>query len=116
MVRNLRVAAATAVLILAAAVPASAQKSGGVLKIQHWDSPARHCQENRLLDRSGFGVGCGHSAASSPPAARLVFGKILSVRHANAVKFFGVGLKVREYLACRQPDLFRDHPKPGCTS
>jgi hypothetical protein len=43
MVRNLRVAAATAVLILAAAVPAaptSAQKSGGVLKIQQWDRPA----------------------------------------------------------------------------
>jgi peptide/nickel transport system substrate-binding protein len=40
MLRNLSVAAATLTLISVAAVPALAQKSGGVLKIQHWDSPA----------------------------------------------------------------------------
>src|SRR5437868_8821966 len=40
MLRNLRVAAATLALIAVAAFPAAAQKSGGVLKVQHWDSPA----------------------------------------------------------------------------
>jgi len=34
------VAAGAAILALASAGPALAQKSGGVLKIQHWDSPA----------------------------------------------------------------------------
>src|SRR5580658_2040340 len=33
-------AAAAVVVLVAAATQASAQKSGGVLKIQHWDSPA----------------------------------------------------------------------------
>jgi peptide/nickel transport system substrate-binding protein len=42
MTRNLRalVAAGVVVLATAAATPATAQKSGGILKIQHWDSPA----------------------------------------------------------------------------
>src|ERR1700676_3190809 len=35
-----RMAAAILAMTLAAASPALAQKSGGVLKIQHWDSPA----------------------------------------------------------------------------
>ena len=35
MLRNLRVAAATLALIAVAAFPAAAQKSGGVLKVQH---------------------------------------------------------------------------------
>src|ERR1700740_1783387 len=40
MLRNLSVAAATLTLISVAAVPALAEKAGGVLKVQHWDSPA----------------------------------------------------------------------------
>src|SRR5438309_4942667 len=42
MTRNLCAAAAAGALViaLAGAGPALAQKSGGVLKIQHWDSPA----------------------------------------------------------------------------
>src|SRR6266705_1480533 len=41
MTRNLHVAAAGILAIaLAGAGPAVAQKSGGVLKVQHWDSPA----------------------------------------------------------------------------
>src|SRR3984957_12064323 len=35
-----RLAAGTLTVALAAAGPATAQKSGGILKIQHWDSPA----------------------------------------------------------------------------
>jgi peptide/nickel transport system substrate-binding protein len=33
-------AAAAAVMMLIAAGPALAQKPGGILKVQHWDSPA----------------------------------------------------------------------------
>jgi len=42
MTKNLRAVAAAGVLAIAVAgaAPAVAQKSGGVLKIQHWDSPA----------------------------------------------------------------------------
>ena len=40
MLHILRVTAATAVLVIAGAGPALAQKSGGTLRIQHWDSPA----------------------------------------------------------------------------
>jgi hypothetical protein len=29
----------------------------------------RHCQENHLLDRSGFGVGCGHGSNLVSPAS-----------------------------------------------
>jgi len=35
-----RIAAAVVAMTLAAAAPAIAQKSGGILKVQHWDSPA----------------------------------------------------------------------------
>src|SRR2546422_291599 len=41
MTRILRGAAVgAAIFAVAAAVPAAAQKAGGVLRIQHWDSPA----------------------------------------------------------------------------
>src|SRR5438876_5173459 len=42
MMRGVYLVAAAGILViaLAAAGPALAQKSGGVLKIQHWDSPA----------------------------------------------------------------------------
>src|SRR5579864_6112672 len=35
-----RMAAAIVTVTLAAASPALAQKAGGILKVQHWDSPA----------------------------------------------------------------------------
>src|SRR5713226_8232284 len=42
MKRNLSVAAAAGalIMILVGTGPALAQKSGGILKVQHWDSPA----------------------------------------------------------------------------
>src|SRR5687767_1612420 len=40
MSQTMRAIAAAAVLIAAGAAPALAQKPGGTLRIQHWDSPA----------------------------------------------------------------------------
>lgn len=40
MKKTLAVAAISSALVWAFAPPAPAQKPGGILKVQHWDSPA----------------------------------------------------------------------------